>query len=233
MLFRDDFSVAAIAQEEFAQHYPSSGWVEHDPEDIWRTVLVDRARRARQGRRRGAADIAGIGISNQRETTVVWDRATGSADPQRHRLAGPAHCGRSCSGCEDAGHGGAVAAKTGLRLDPYFSATKIAWILDRVPGARERAERGELAFGTIDSFLLWRLTGGRVHATDATNASRTCLFDIHTGTWDDELLAIFGVPRSMLPEVRDNAAEFGVDRSPRCSARPSRSAAWRATSRRR
>ena len=208
MLFRDDFEVAAIAQEEFAQHYPSSGWVEHDPEDIWRTV-VSTARAALAKAGAGPADIAGIGISNQRETVVVWERATGRPihnaivwqDRRTAELA--QHLAR-------AGHETTVARKTGLLLDPYFSATKIAWILDRVPGARQRAERGELAFGTINSFLLWRLTGGRVHATDATNASRTCLLDIHTGTWDDELLGIFGVPRAMLPEVRDNAAEFGL-----------------------
>ena len=208
MLFRDDFQVAAIAQEEFAQHYPNSGWVEHDPEDIWRTV-ASTARAALAEAGAGPADIAGIGISNQRETVVVWERATGKAIHnaivwQDRRTANAVHSLTS------AGHADTVAAKTGLRLDPYFSATKIAWILDRVPAAREQAERGELAFGTIDSFLLWRLTGGRVHATDATNASRTCLLDIHSGTWDDELLAIFGVPRAMLPEVRDNAAEFGL-----------------------
>jgi glycerol kinase len=208
MLFRDDFGVAAIAQEEFAQHYPSSGWVEHDPEDIWRTV-VTTARGAMAKASATAAEIAGIGISNQRETVVVWERANGKAVHnaivwQDRRTAEDAQrLARS-------GHETTVARKTGLLLDPYFSATKIAWILDRVPGARERAERGELAFGTIDSFLLWRLTGGRVHATDATNASRTCLLDIHIGTWDDNLLAIFGVPRAMLPEVRDNAAEFGL-----------------------
>jgi glycerol kinase len=208
MLFRDDFGVAAIAQEEFAQHYPSSGWVEHDPEDIWRTV-VTTARGAMAKASATAAEIAGIGISNQRETVVVWERANGKAVHnaivwQDRRPAEDAQrLARS-------GHETTVARKTGLLLDPYFSATKIAWILDRVPGARERAERGELAFGTIDSFLLWRLTGGRVHATDATNASRTCLLDIHIGTWDDNLLAIFGVPRAMLPEVRDNAAEFGL-----------------------
>jgi glycerol kinase len=208
MLFAKDFSVAGVAQEEFPQHFPDSGWVEHDAEDIWRTTLAT-AREALAKAGVGASDVVAIGISNQRETTLVWERATGKAIHhaivwQDRRTAD------ACRTLREGGHEAIVAARTGLRIDPYFSATKIAWILDHVPGARQRAERGELAFGTVDSFLLWRLTGGRVHATDATNAARTCLLDIHTGEWDETLLDIFRVPRSLLPDVRDNAAEFGT-----------------------
>ncbi len=211
LLFDGDFSVAALAQEEFPQHYPNSGWVEHDPEDIWRTTLATaRAALAKAGA--SASDVVAIGISNQRETSVIWDRATGK--PIHNAIVWQDR--RTADVCQKlaaAGHEEAVIARTGLRLDPYFAATKIAWILDHVEGARARAERGELAFGTIETFLLWRLTGGRVHATDATNASRTCLLDIHTGKWDDALLGLFGVPRALLPEVRDNAAEFGLTES--------------------
>ena len=208
LLFAEDFSFAAIAQEEFAQHFPKSGWVEHDPEDIWRTVLATaRAVLTKAGA--GPRDIVAIGISNQRETTLVWERASGrpihNAIVWQDRRTADVCQKLAAAGIEET-----VISKTGLRLDPYFSATKIAWILDHVAGARAKAERGELAFGTIDSFLLWRLTGGRVHATDATNASRTCLLDIHTGAWDETLLGIFGIPRALLPDVRDNAAEFGV-----------------------
>ncbi len=208
LLFDEELRLAALAQEEFPQHYPASGWVEHDPEDIWRTTLqTARGALAKAGAK--PADIVAIGISNQRETSIVWERATGrpihNAIVWQDRRTADA-----CHRLAAAGHEATVMAKTGLRLDPYFSATKIAWILDHVPGARTRAERGDLAFGTVDSFLLWRLTGGSVHAADATNASRTCLLDIYTGTWDDELLALFGVPRALLPEVRDNAAEFGA-----------------------
>ena len=195
----------ATAQREFAQHYPRDGWVEHDPEEIWSTTL-DVCRKA-SASVDGKA-IAAIGITNQRETTIVWDRGTGKpVYPaivwQDRRTA--EHCDR----LRAADHEELVARKTGLLLDPYFSATKLAWILDNVDGAREKAERGELAFGTVDCFLLWRLTAGREHATDATNASRTMLFDIHTQSWDDELLDLFRVPRDLLPEVRDCAAHFG------------------------
>jgi glycerol kinase len=208
LLFEEDFSVAAMAQEEFPQRFPRSGWVEHDPEDIWRTaVATARAALAKAGAR--AEDIVAAGISNQRETVVVWERATGR--PIHNAIVWQDR--RTAEVCQEliaAGHEAVVMAKTGLRLDPYFSATKIAWILDHVPGARKQAERGALAFGTIDTFLLWRLTGGRVHATDATNASRTSLLDIHTGAWDEDLLHIFRVPRALLPEVRDCASEFGA-----------------------
>jgi len=206
LLFDAACHVTGVAQQEFTQHFPHPGWVEHDPEEIWRGVIdTARAMVAEAG---GASSIVALGISNQRETSVVWERATGRAIYnaivwQDRRTA------EACEALRAAGHEPVVTDKTGLLLDPYFSATKIAWMLDHVPGARARAERGELAFGTIDCFLLWRLTGGRVHATDITNAARTCLLDIRTGAWDEELLQIFGVPRAMLPEVRDNAAEFG------------------------
>ncbi|OYU47746.1 MAG: glycerol kinase [Rhizobiales bacterium PAR1] len=208
IVFRTDLTVAAIAQAEFPQHYPASGWVEHDPEDLWRTTVETlRAAVAKAGIK--PADIAGIGITNQRETTVVWDRKSGKAIHnaivwQDRRTA------ETCAGLKALGHEVTFAARTGLLLDPYFSGTKIGWILDHVPGARQRAENGDLAFGTVDSFLLWRLTGGKVHATDATNASRTLLFDIHKGIWDAELCRILKVPMSMLPEVKDCAADFGT-----------------------
>jgi glycerol kinase len=208
IVFRRDCSVAAAVQQEFPQHFPQSGWVEHDPEDIWRTVLAtSRDAIAKAGV--AARDIAAIGIANQRETAVVWDRASSkpvhNAIVWQDRRTAP-----MCRGLKDAGAETQIAARTGLLLDPYFSASKIAWLLDHIPGARERAERGELAFGTVDSFLLWRLTAGAVHATDATNASRTALYDIHANTWSDELCALFGVPRAMLPDVRDCAADYGA-----------------------
>jgi glycerol kinase len=197
----------ATAQKEFAQHYPHDGWVEHDPEDIWSSTLAV-CRQACSGDGVDPAAIAAIGITNQRETTLVWDRATGKP-LYRAIVWQDRRTAEHCDTLRAAGHEDLITRKTGLLLDPYFSATKIAWILDNVDGARHKAERGELAFGTVDSFLLWRLTGGRVHATDATNASRTLLFDIHAQSWDDELLGIFRVPRSVLPEVRDCAAPFG------------------------
>jgi glycerol kinase len=205
-----DEAVAAVAsgQQEFTQFYPRPGWVEHDPEEIWDSVVAT-CRQALAGAGLAAADIAALGITNQRETVVVWDRRTGRAIHnaivwQDRRTAG------LCEALERAGHDGLVADRTGLLLDPYFSATKIAWLLDNVDGARTAAEAGSLAFGTVDSFLLWRLTEGAVHATDATNASRTLLFDIHKGAWDDDLLRLFGVPAAMLPEVRDSAGSFGT-----------------------
>jgi glycerol kinase len=201
-------SVVASAQQEFLQIYPQPGWVEHDPEAIWKSVR-EVTEQAMSDAGANAADITAIGITNQRETTLVWDRATGKCVHnaivwQDRRTADV------CRSLKDNGLEIQVAEKTGLRLDPYFSATKIAWILDNVEGARARAEEGKLAFGTIDCFLLWRLTGGSQHATDASNASRTLLFNIHTQQWDDELLEIFNIPRQLLPEVKDCAAEFGV-----------------------
>ena len=207
ILFDQDYSIRSLAQKEFTQHYPRSGWVEHDAEEIWRSV-ISTCREAMAGADATAKDIAAIGIANQRETVVVWDRKTGEpihrAIVWQDRRTAPA-----CAALRDDGRELKVTAKTGLLLDPYFSGTKLAWLLDNVEGARVRAKRGELAFGTIDSFLIWRLTSGRVHATDATNASRTLLYDIHAGAWDDELLALLRVPRAGLPAVLDCAAEFG------------------------
>jgi glycerol kinase len=198
----------ASAQQELRQVYPAPGEVEHDPDEIWAAVVATvRAAMAKAGL--AAKDIAGIGITNQRETTVIWDRATGKPIHkaivwQDRRTAD------SCDRLRNSGHEPEIAAKTGLLLDPYFSASKIAWLLDHVDGARKLAETGRLAFGTIDCFLLWRLTGGKVHATDATNAARTLLFDISRGQWDDGLCRMFGVPMALLPQVRDCAGAFGT-----------------------
>ena len=197
----------ASAQREFEQHYPAPGWVEHDPEHIWRDTLAT-AREAIDRSGVGAAAIAAIGITNQRETVVVWDRATGA--PIHNAIVWQdRRTADICAALKQQGHEAAVRAKTGLLLDPYFSGTKLGWILDHVPDARARAERGELAFGTIDCFLLWRLTGGKVHATDATNAARTLLFDIHAQRWDEELCALIDVPMALLPNVHDNCHRFG------------------------
>ncbi|MCC6469247.1 MAG: glycerol kinase GlpK [Alphaproteobacteria bacterium] len=195
-------------QREFRQIFPADGWVEHDADEIWDSVRAV-CREALRAAGIDAAALAGIGITNQRETTVLWERAAGRPVAnaivwQDRRTA--AHCQR----LKDQGHEAMVRDKTGLVLDPYFSATKLAWLLDNAPDARRRAEKGELAFGTVDSFLLWRLTGGKAHATDATNASRTLLFDIGRQQWDDDLLGLFGVPRAVLPRVLDSAALFGV-----------------------
>ena len=208
LIFGPDLEIIASAQQEFAQHYPASGWVEHDAEDIWRTVLTT-ARSALKKARLKASDIAGIGITNQRETTVIWDRKTG-APIHRAIVWQDRRTADICTALKAGGHEKMVAERTGLLLDPYFSGTKAAWILDHVKGARARAEKGQLAFGTIDSFLIHRLTGGRVHATDATNASRTLLLDIQTGAWDARLLELFNVPVQMLPEVKDCAADYGM-----------------------
>jgi glycerol kinase len=207
IVFRADTSIAASAQQEFPQHFPASGWVEHEPEDIW-TSTVATCREAMKKANILPKDIAAIGITNQRETTVVWDRATGQA-VHRAIVWQDRRTADICARLKAEGHEPAISAKTGLIIDPYFSGTKVAWILDHVPGARARAERGELMFGTVDCYLLWRLTGGKVHATDATNASRTLLFNIHTGQWDDDLLKILRVPRAMLPEVKDSSVHFG------------------------
>jgi len=207
IVFDKNFKSCAVAQQEFTQHFPNSGWVEHDPEDIWNSVLATC--REAIGQASGeAGDIAAIGLTNQRETVVIWERASGK--PIRNAIVWQdRRTAQWCAELKSAGHEAMVSAKTGLLLDPYFSATKAAWILDHVEGARVQAERGELAFGTVDTFLLWRLSGGKIHATDATNASRTMLYDIHKGDWDTELLALFGVPKSMLPQVMDSAADFG------------------------
>jgi glycerol kinase len=207
IVFRQDISIAASAQLEFPQHFPASGWVEHEPEDIWVSTITT-CRDALQRAGITAKDVAAIGITNQRETTVVWDRATGQAI-HRAIVWQDRRTADVCARLKAGGHEPDVSAKTGLIIDPYFSGTKVAWLLDHVPDARARAERGELLFGTVDCYLLWRLTGGKVHATDATNASRTLLFNIHTGQWDDDLLKLLRVPRSMLPQVKDSSAHFG------------------------
>jgi glycerol kinase len=208
LIFDAKLALVSHAQQEFAQHYPASGWVEHEAEDIWESTLAT-CRGALTKAGVDARSIAAIGLTNQRETTLIWDRATGKTI-HRAIVWQDRRTADLCAALKDAGHEPDVSARTGLLLDPYFSATKIAWILDHVPGARARAMRGELAFGTIDTFLLWRLTGGRVHATDATNAARTLLFDIHRGVWDDKMLALFKVPRALLPEVKDCAADYGM-----------------------
>ncbi|EUC69831.1 MAG: glycerol kinase [Alcanivorax borkumensis] len=196
------------AQKEFRQYFPEDGWVEHDAMEIWNDTLA-MCQQALRNARVEAQQLVAIGITNQRETTVLWDRETG--DPLARAIVWQDR--RTASTCEalrDQGHENQVRSKTGLLLDPYFSATKLAWLLDNVPNARQRAEAGELAFGTIDSWLLWQLTRGKVHATDATNASRTLLFNIHEQCWDEELLTLFNVPASVLPDVRDSAADFGT-----------------------
>jgi len=207
ILFDETHVPVATAQKEFDQHFPRSGWVEHEPEDIWQTTLaMCREAIAKAGARPG--EIAAIGIANQRETTIVWDRATGRPI-HRAIVWQDRRTAESCAQLKNAGHEPKVAARTGLVLDPYFSATKVAWILDNVDGARDAANAGRLAFGTIDTFLLWRLTGGKVHATDATNASRTLLYDIHEGRWSSEMCDLFRVPTSVLPEVMDCADDYG------------------------
>ena len=207
ILFNSDYEIVEQAQCEFKQHFPNSGWVEHSALDIWQTSL-DTAREAISKARVSAEQIASIGITNQRETTVLWDRQTG--EPIHHAIVWQdRRTADLCDNLKTEGLEPMVSSKTGLLLDPYFSATKIAWLLDNVSGARDRAERGELAFGTMDSWLLWNLTGGKSHATDATNASRTLLYNIHSGEWDPELLKVFNIPPSVLPEVKDCAADFG------------------------
>ncbi len=207
ILFDAAMQVVNSAQMEFAQHFPQAGWVEHDADEIWSsTVQVCRDVMGKANVE--ANDIAAIGITNQRETTVVWDRHTGEpvhkAIVWQDRRTAPV-----CETLRKGGHEPDITRTTGLLLDPYFSGTKLKWILDTVPGARDRAAQGDLVFGTIDTFLIWRLTGGRVHATDATNAARTVLFDIHTGEWSADICELLDVPMAMLPQVHDSAADFG------------------------
>jgi glycerol kinase len=208
LIYDERLTEVASAQQEFRQYYPKPGWVEHDAGEIWESVAgVLESALGQAGIR--ARDVAAIGITNQRETAVMWDRATG--EPVTRAIVWQdRRTADRCRELREQGVEAALARKTGLRLDPYFSATKIEWILRNVDGVRARAAAGELAFGTIDSFLIWRLTGGTRHVTDATNASRTLLFNIHTQAWDEELLELFGVPRPLLPEVLDNVADFGV-----------------------
>lgn len=208
IVFDDTGASVASDQQEFHQYFPQDGWVEHDAIEIWESTLAV-CRGALEKANVTAADLSGIGITNQRETTVIWERSTGK--PIYHAIVWQDRRTASlCTKLKTDGHEDTVVERTGLLIDPYFSATKIAWILDNVEGARVRAEAGELAFGTIDSWLLWNLTGGESHCTDATNASRTALFNIHDQDWDDKLLELFRVPRSLLPEVLDSAADYGT-----------------------
>jgi len=208
ILFRADTSIASVAQQEFPQHFPADGEVEHEPEDLW-TTTVATCRSALRSANASAKDVAAIGITNQRETTLLWHRATGRP-VHRAIVWQDRRTADMCAQLRADGHEPLFSARTGLLLDPYFSGTKLAWLLRHVPDIADLAGRGELAFGTVDSYLLWRLTGGKVHATDATNASRTLLFDIHEGRWDDRLLGLLGVPRAILPQVLDSSAAFGV-----------------------
>ena len=207
IIFDPSYSVVALAQEEFQQHFPHSGWVEHSPVDIWRTTL-NTAKTAITKAGISPKQISAIGITNQRETTLIWDRKTG--EPVYNAIVWQdRRTAEYCNGLKSQGHEPSITKKTGLLLDPYFSASKLAWILDNVDGARARAEAGELAFGTVDTWLLWNLTEGASHATDATNASRTMLYNIHRGEWDAELLTLFNIPSNLLPTVKDCAADFG------------------------
>ncbi|MDA3902977.1 MAG: glycerol kinase GlpK [Desulfuromusa sp.] len=208
MIFDDTGNCVAVAQQEFRQIFPQDGWVEHDPEEIWQSVL-SVCREVLQQAEEAGIEVTGIGITNQRETTVVWDRQSGQ--PLYNAIVWQdRRTAEFCAELKLAGNEERVSERTGLLLDPYFSATKLSWILDHVAGARNKAEVGDLAFGTIDSFLLWRLTGGKSHATDATNASRTMLFNIHSQQWDESLLDLFQIPHSLLPEVKDCSADFGL-----------------------
>ena len=208
ILFNHHGAIHAVAQKEFEQHFPKPGWVEHDPNEIW-SSQISTAAEALSRAGIDANQLAAIGITNQRETTIVWDRTTGKPIHnaivwQDRRTSG------LCDQLRDAGHGDMFRDKTGLILDAYFSGTKVKWILDQLDGARERAKRGELAFGTVDSWLVWKLTRGEQHVTDATNASRTLLYNIHTGDWDDDLLHLLDIPRAMLPDVRDSSTVYGT-----------------------
>ena len=208
IVFDSNQNIVGIAQMEFAQHFPKSGWVEHDPEEIWQSV-VDTCNSAIANAGLAATDIAAIGITNQRETTLVWDRKTGV--PLHNAIVWQdRRTANYCRSLKDNNHESTFTRKTGLLLDPYFSGTKINWILENIEGARRRAEAGELAFGTIDTYLIWRLTGGKSHVTDATNASRTLLFNIAENQWDEELLNILDVPLALMPKVLDCAADFGI-----------------------
>ena len=206
IVFNHDGSIRAVAQREFTQIYPQAGWVEHDPREIWETQ-IETARAVLALADLKAADIAAIGITNQRETTVLWDRKTG--EPIGNAIVWQdRRTTKFCDELKAAGHAELIQSRTGLVIDAYFSGSKLRWMLDHIPTARERAERGELAFGTIDSWLVWKLTGGARHVTDVSNASRTMLYNLRTGTWDDELLRVLGVPRAVLPEVRSSSEVY-------------------------
>ena len=207
VVFNDAAQILGISQQEFTQHYPRSGWVEHNADEIWSGV-VETVRTVMDKTGISAPEVSSIGITNQRETLVVWDRR--SDKPVCNAIVWQdRRTADTCERLKAEGHEALVTAKTGLLLDPYFTASKLQWILQNVEGVKERAERGELLFGTIDTWLIWKLTGGAVHATDATNASRTLLYNIHEGTWDEDLLKVFGVPVAMLPTVKDSADDFG------------------------
>ena len=229
IVFNHESEILAVAQREFTQHFPQPGWVEHDPLEIWETQLaVAREALAKLGAT--GREVAAIGIANQRETTILWNRETGQpihrAIVWQDRRTAPL-----CAELKAAGYEPLFQQRTGLVIDPYFAGTKIRWLLDHVPGARASAERGELAFGTVDTWLLWQLTGGRVHATDVTNASRTLLFDLHRRQWDEELLALLKVPRAILPEVRSTSEVYGetyaeIFGAPVADRSPGRRPAW-------
>ncbi|MEM9971033.1 MAG: glycerol kinase GlpK [Pseudomonadota bacterium] len=207
ILFDDAMKIVGVAQEEFPQHYPASGWVEHDPSDLWSTVCAT-VRAVLDKTRLGAGDVAAIGITNQRETTVVWDKSTGL--PLHNAIVWQdRRTAEYCAEMREGGHEETITSKTGLLFDPYFSSTKLKWILDQTPGSRERAAKGELLFGTVDTYIIWRLTNGAVHATDATNACRTMLYDIEKGRWSSTICKLLDIPMEMLPEVRDSAGSFG------------------------
>ncbi len=212
VIFDKNYEIVSIGQKEFTQFFPDSGWVEHDPEEIWMSTL-ESCRSALKESKIEPSQIRAVGITNQRETTVVWDKVTGK--PIYNAIVWQdRRTSDQCQNLKDLGHESLVNEKTGLLLDPYFCATKIAWILDNVSGARQKANEGQLLFGTIDCFLMWRLSNQQIHSTDATNACRTMLYNIHDGCWDEDLLKLFNIPSSMLPKVCDNAADFGkVDES--------------------
>ena len=212
VIFDKNYEIVSIGQKEFTQFFPDSGWVEHDPEEIWMSTL-ESCRSALKESKIEPSQIRAVGITNQRETTVVWDKDTGK--PIYNAIVWQdRRTSDQCQNLKDLGHESLVNEKTGLLLDPYFCATKIAWILDNVSGARQKANEGQLLFGTIDCFLMWRLSNQQIHSTDATNACRTMLYNIHDGCWDEDLLKLFNIPSSMLPKVCDNAADFGkVDES--------------------
>ena len=211
IIFDDQMKIVASAQEEFPQHYPASGHVEHDPADIWSTVAAT-CREAVERAEVATSDIAAIGIANQRETVIVWDRETGR--PIHNAIVWQdRRTADRCAKLREDGHEKFITAATGLLLDPYFSATKLAWLLDNVDGARQQAEDGKLAFGTVDTYLIWRLTGGRSHVTDATNAARTMLYNIDQGEWDADICKLLDIPRAMRREVKDCAADFGMTRA--------------------
>ncbi|MEI4197584.1 glycerol kinase GlpK [Roseovarius sp. E0-M6] len=211
IVFDSEMRIAATAQEEFTQHYPASGWVEHDPEEIWATT-AGTCRAVIEKAGLSPSDIATIGITNQRETTLVWDKTSGKPI-HRAIVWQDRRTAAFCADLRAAGHDRTITDKTGLLADPYFSGTKLKWILDHVEGARDRARRGELLFGTVDTWLIWKMTAGAAHVTDATNAARTMLYDIHKGCWSQTICGLFDIPMEMLPEVKDCAADFGMTRA--------------------